>query len=160
MGQFLEEIGLSQHAATFSEEEISGEVLLEATEEMLQELGVNSPVERLKIRVCLGGGEERGERREGERGGRRREEGEERGRGGGGGERRGRREEEERGRERRVRNLIDFLCISGVVPAETAGWCGAVSPADSAELLGAVQAEQVLSHLPEVGHGWGSPPGG
>ena len=45
MGQFLEEIGLSQHAAAFSEEEISGEVLLEATEEMLQELGVNSPVE-------------------------------------------------------------------------------------------------------------------
>ena len=150
MGQFLEEIGLGQHAAAFSGEEISGEVLLEATEEMLQELGVNSPIERLKIRVyvCVGGGEEgRGRKGRGRvrKGGERRE-----------GEGGGRREGERRGGE----NLICFFFISGVVPAETAGWCCAVSPTDGAELPGAVQAGQVLPHLPEVGHGWGPPPGG
>ena len=124
MGQFLEEINLGQHAAAFSGEEISGEVLLEATDEMLQELGVNSPIERLKIRVCVCWG------------------------GGKGGE------------WERTGNVISFLFIPGVVPAETAGWCGAVSPTDSAELPGAVQAGQVLSDLPAVGHGWGPSPGG
>ena len=73
-----------------------------------------------------------------------------------------RREEEEGGGGEREReeggDLIYFSCILGVVPVKTAGWCGAVSSADSAELPGAVQAEQVLSHLPEVGHGWGPPP--
>ena len=60
----------------------------------------------------------------------------------------------------RTGNVISFLFIPGVVPAETAGWCGAVSPTDGAELSGAVQAGQVLSHLPAVGHGWGPSPGG
>ena len=74
--QFLEEINLGQHVAAFSGEEINGEMLLEAEDEMLQELGVNSPIERLKIRVCVWGGEkeeerkgvggQRGERQEGE----------------------------------------------------------------------------------------------
>ena len=37
--------------AAFSSEEISGDMLLEATDEMLEELGVASAVERLKIKV-------------------------------------------------------------------------------------------------------------
>ena len=49
--QFLKEIGLSHHMATFSEEEIDGDMLLESTDEILEELGVNSAVERLKIKV-------------------------------------------------------------------------------------------------------------
>ena len=51
VGQFLEDIGLSHHVDAFSSEEISGDMLLEATEEMLMELGVTSAVERLKIKV-------------------------------------------------------------------------------------------------------------
>ena len=37
--------------AAFSSEEISGDMLLEAKDEMLEELGVTSAVERLKIKV-------------------------------------------------------------------------------------------------------------
>ena len=44
-------IGLGQHVATFIEEDISGEMLLEANQEMLKELGVTSAIERLKIKV-------------------------------------------------------------------------------------------------------------
>ena len=51
VGQFLEKIGLGHHVTVFTEGDISGEVLLEATEEMLKELGVSSPTERLKIKV-------------------------------------------------------------------------------------------------------------
>ena len=53
--QFLEEIGLSHHMAIFSDEEIDGDMLLESTDEILKELGVNSAVERLKIKVCRRG---------------------------------------------------------------------------------------------------------
>ena len=53
VGQFLEGIGLGHHVATFIEEDISGDVLLEATEETLEELGVTNVTERLKIRVCV-----------------------------------------------------------------------------------------------------------
>ena len=53
VGQFLEEIGLGHHVATFCEEDISGDMLLEATEETLGELGVTNATERLKIRVCV-----------------------------------------------------------------------------------------------------------
>ena len=51
VGQFLEGIGLGHHVATFIEEDISGDMLLEATEETLGELGVTNATERLKIRV-------------------------------------------------------------------------------------------------------------
>ena len=51
MGQFLEGIGLGHHVSTFIEREISGEMLLEPEEEMLEELEVTSPTERLKIKV-------------------------------------------------------------------------------------------------------------
>ena len=51
VGQFLEEIGLSHHMATFSEEDVSGDMLLKSTDEVLEELGVTSAVERLKIKV-------------------------------------------------------------------------------------------------------------
>ena len=51
VGQFLEEIGLGHHVATFIEEDISGDMLLEPEEEMLEELEVTSPIERLKIKV-------------------------------------------------------------------------------------------------------------
>lgn len=54
MGQFLEGIGLGDHVATFIEQEISGAMLLEPEEEMLKELGVTSPTERLKIKVQEG----------------------------------------------------------------------------------------------------------
>ena len=53
VGQFLEGIGLGHHVATFIEEDISGDILLEATEETLGELGVTNATERLKIRVCV-----------------------------------------------------------------------------------------------------------
>ena len=53
MGQFLEGIGLGHHVATFIEEDISGDILLEATEKTLEELGVTNATERLKIRVCV-----------------------------------------------------------------------------------------------------------
>ena len=51
MSQFLEEISLGHHVAKFTEEDISGDILLEADQEMLEELGVTSPTERLKIKV-------------------------------------------------------------------------------------------------------------
>ena len=51
VGQFLGEIGLGHHVAKFTEEDISGEMLLEADQEMLKELGVTSAIERLKIKV-------------------------------------------------------------------------------------------------------------
>ena len=58
MGQFLDKIGLGHHVAAFIEQEISGEMLLEPEEEMLEELEVTSPTERLKIKV-QGGGDRR-----------------------------------------------------------------------------------------------------
>ena len=51
VGQFLEGIGLSHHVATFIEQDVSGEMLLEANQEVLEELGVTSAIERLKIKV-------------------------------------------------------------------------------------------------------------
>ena len=51
MSQFLGEIGLGLHMAKFTEEDISGEMLLEANQEMMEELGVTSAIERLKIKV-------------------------------------------------------------------------------------------------------------
>ena len=51
VGQFLEGIGLSHHVATFIEQDVSGEMLLEPDQEMLEELGVTSATERLKIKV-------------------------------------------------------------------------------------------------------------
>ena len=53
LGHFLEEIGLGDHVATFIEQEISGDMLLEdeAIDEMLEELGVESAIEKLKIKV-------------------------------------------------------------------------------------------------------------
>ena len=54
MGQFLEEIGLGHHVAAFIEQEISGDMLLEPEKEMLEELRVTSPTDRLKIKVQEG----------------------------------------------------------------------------------------------------------
>ena len=51
VGRFLEGIGLGHHVAKFTEQDISGEMLLEADQEMLKELGVTSAIERLKIKV-------------------------------------------------------------------------------------------------------------
>lgn len=51
VGQFLEEIGLGHHVTAFIEQEICGDMLLEPEEEMLEELKVTSPTERLKIKV-------------------------------------------------------------------------------------------------------------
>ena len=51
VSQFLQGIGLGQHAIAFSREDISGEMLLEATDEMLEELGITSTIEMLKIKV-------------------------------------------------------------------------------------------------------------
>ena len=51
VSQFLQGIGLGQHAIAFNREDISGEMLLEATDEMLKELGITSTVEMLKIKV-------------------------------------------------------------------------------------------------------------
>ena len=51
VGQFLERIGLGDHVAAFSEQDISGEELLGLDQETLKELGVTSAVERLKIKV-------------------------------------------------------------------------------------------------------------
>ena len=51
VGQFLERIGLGYHVAAFIEQDVSGEMLLETKQEMLQEMGVTSAAERLKIKV-------------------------------------------------------------------------------------------------------------
>ena len=51
VGQFLEEIGLGHHVAMFTEKDISGDMLLEPDQEMLEELGVTSALEGLKIKV-------------------------------------------------------------------------------------------------------------
>ena len=54
VGQFLKGIGLDHHVSVFSEGNISGDILLEATDEMLEELGVTSATEKLKIKVIHG----------------------------------------------------------------------------------------------------------
>ena len=51
MGQFLEEIGLGHHVAKFTEQDISGDMLLDPDQEMLEELGVTSAIERIRIKV-------------------------------------------------------------------------------------------------------------
>lgn len=51
VGKFLKEIGLGNHVASFNEEEIDGDMLLVATDETLQALGVQSATEKLKIKV-------------------------------------------------------------------------------------------------------------
>ena len=51
VGQFLGEIGLGHHVPTFIEQDVSGDMLLEADQEMLEELGVTSAINRLKIKV-------------------------------------------------------------------------------------------------------------
>lgn len=59
VGQFLKGIGLDHHVSVFTKENISGDILLEATDDMLEELGVTSATEKLKIKVhtCMGGGD-------------------------------------------------------------------------------------------------------
>ena len=51
VGQFLKEIGLDHHVAAFIEQDVTGDMLLEPEEDMLEELEVTSPIERLKIKV-------------------------------------------------------------------------------------------------------------
>ena len=58
VGEFLEEIGLGDHVASLIECEISGDMLVgdtDETDEMLEELGVKSATEKLKIKVFMGG---------------------------------------------------------------------------------------------------------
>ena len=55
VGQFLKEIGLGHHTATFIEEKIDADMLLEAGQKMLKDLGVVSAVEQLKIKVHVRG---------------------------------------------------------------------------------------------------------
>ena len=52
---FLEQNKLDKHCASFQESGMDGDLLLEADDSVLKELGVNSPVERLKIKVCMRG---------------------------------------------------------------------------------------------------------
>ena len=51
VSQFLEGIGLGHHMAKFTEEDISGDMLLDPDQDMLEELGVTSAIERLRIKV-------------------------------------------------------------------------------------------------------------
>ena len=51
VGQFLEGVGLGHHRHAFCDAEVNGDMLLDEAEEMLAELGVTSPTERLKIKV-------------------------------------------------------------------------------------------------------------
>ena len=51
VGEFLKEIGLDHHVATFIKEDISRDMLLGDIEEMLEELGVTSAAEKFKIKV-------------------------------------------------------------------------------------------------------------
>ena len=58
VGEFLEEIGLGDHVASFIDREISGDMLLgdtDETDEMLEELGVKCATEKLMIKVFMGG---------------------------------------------------------------------------------------------------------
>ena len=50
MGEFFTEVGLGQYTEAFQEAQISGEELLEADKEVLEELGVASAIDRLKMK--------------------------------------------------------------------------------------------------------------
>lgn len=50
---FLESIQLGQYAIVFKEYEINGELLIEFGDDELKEMGIFSPLHRLKIRVCF-----------------------------------------------------------------------------------------------------------
>ena len=49
VANFLRNIGLDRYTTSFTEQGISGDLLLEADNEMLRELGVESPLDQLKI---------------------------------------------------------------------------------------------------------------
>ena len=50
VGEFFTEVGLGQYTEAFQEALISGEELLEADKEFLEELGVKSAIDRLKMK--------------------------------------------------------------------------------------------------------------
>ena len=50
VGEFFTEVGLGQYTEAFQEAQISGEELLEADKEVLEELGVASAIDRLKMK--------------------------------------------------------------------------------------------------------------
>ena len=52
---FLEQNKLDEHCASFQKSGMDGDLLLEADDNVLKELGVSSAVERLKIKVCVRG---------------------------------------------------------------------------------------------------------
>ena len=51
--EFLASVGLERYAESFKDAEITGDVLLEAGDEMLGELGVASTLDRLKITMLF-----------------------------------------------------------------------------------------------------------
>ncbi len=51
MTEFLTDKGLGAYCSIFEEHHINGEVLLEATDEVLKEVGITRAIDRTKIRV-------------------------------------------------------------------------------------------------------------
>ena len=54
---FLKQNKLDKHCANFQKFSMDGDLLLEAPDSVLKELGVSSAVERLKIKVYMRGGD-------------------------------------------------------------------------------------------------------
>ena len=52
---FLEQNKLNKYTDSFQKSGMDGDLLLKADDSVLKELGVNSAVERLKIKVCVRG---------------------------------------------------------------------------------------------------------
>ena len=53
VGKFLESIGMGQYVATFAENDMNGEMMLEADDQVLEEIGVESRLHRIKIMVLF-----------------------------------------------------------------------------------------------------------
>ena len=53
VAEFLKSVGLEQYTESFIENDISGEMLLEAEDDDWTELGVNSHLHRIKISVLF-----------------------------------------------------------------------------------------------------------
>ena len=53
VGEFLESIGMSQYVEIFAENEMNGEMMLEADDKDLEEIGVESRLHRIKIMVLF-----------------------------------------------------------------------------------------------------------
>ena len=51
--QFLQQIKLEQYVDIFHENEIDGDILIQSSDEDLEEIGVLNALHRLKIRICI-----------------------------------------------------------------------------------------------------------